>query len=78
MGWDNAAVATALDTISQTSDPAVRSENIAIVAKALQDELPMAPIVWYQHTVSIPKGLKGYVVDPLERNYGLSNISWSE
>ena len=78
MGWDNAKVAEALDKISQTSDAAVRTENIAIVTKALQDELPLIPVVWYQHTVSVAKDLKGYVVDPLERNYGLSKVSWGK
>ena len=78
MGWDNAKVAEALDKISQTSDAAVRTENIAIVTKALQDELPLIPVVWYQHTVSVAKDLKGYEVDPLERNYGLSKVSWGK
>ncbi len=78
MGWENAEVATALEKIAQTNDAAVRTENIAIVSKALQQELPMIPVVWYQHTVSVAKDLEGYVVDPLERNYGLSNIYWSK
>ena len=78
MGWDNAKVAEALGKISQTSDAAVRTENIAIVTKALQDELPLIPVVWYQHTASVAKDLKEYVVDPLERNYGLSKVSWGK
>lgn len=78
MGWDNATVIEALNTISQTSDAAVRKENIATVVKAVQDELPLIPVVWYQHTVSVAKDLKGYVVDPLERNYGLSKVHWGK
>jgi peptide/nickel transport system substrate-binding protein len=78
MGWENAKVADALDSISQTSDAAVRTENIATVAKAVHDELPLIPVVWYQHTVSVAKDLKGYVVDPLERSYGLNNVSWGK
>jgi peptide/nickel transport system substrate-binding protein len=78
MGWENTAVTEALAKIAATSNDDTRSENIAIVSKALHEQLPMIPIVWYQHTVSVANGLKGYVVDPLERSYGLSNISWQE
>lgn len=76
MGWKNPEVITALDKIASTSDSAVRSKNISTVVNALHNELPIIPVVWYQHTVSVAKGLQGVVVDPLERSYGLSNLSW--
>ena len=78
MGWDNAEVIEALDKISATNDAEVRSESIATVVNALHTELPMIPVVWYQLTVSTNKDLKGFVVDPLERKYGLSKVSWSK
>lgn len=49
-----------------------------MVAKAIHDGLPLIPVVWYQHTVSITKDLDGVVVDPLQRSYGLSKVSWAE
>ena len=78
MGWENAEVADALIAIAATSDQALRSENISKVTRGLHDELPVIPIVWYQHTVAIASGLQGVVIDPLQRSYGLSKISWSE
>lgn len=78
MGWENAAVTEALEAIASTSDATVRTQHIAIITKTLHEELPMLPVVWYQHTVSVAKDLEGYVVDPLERNYGLSKVSWSK
>lgn len=77
MGWQNASVVEALEKISATNDLSVRAENINVVVNALHEELPMIPIVWYQHTVSVAKGLQDFVVDPLERNYRLSQVSWS-
>ena len=41
-------------------------------------ELPVIPVVWYQHTVAIAADLDGVVVDPLERSYGLSRVSWKD
>lgn len=78
MGWDNAKVVDALTSIAATSDAVARKQHIASVAKALHEELPVIPIVWYQHTVAIAKGLEGIKIDPLERSYGLSAASWAK
>jgi len=78
MGWQNAEVAKALDIISSTGDQEKRAPYIANVARILHEELPVIPIVWYQHTVAIASGLQGVIVDPLQRSYGLSKVSWSK
>lgn len=77
MNWDNGEVAQALQSIAATNDQAVRNEHIATVVNALHKEMPLIPVVWYQHTVSVAAGLQGYVVDPLERKYRLNEISWA-
>lgn len=78
MGWNNAEVAKALDSIAATGDAKARAADIARVAQVLHDELPLIPIVWYQHTVSISSGLKGVVIDPLQRSYNLNKVSWTK
>ncbi len=78
MGWDNPEVAAALNDIAATSDDDARRLNIAKVASIIHEELPVIPIVWYQHTVSIASGLEGVVIDPLQRSYGLSKVSWTK
>ena len=77
MNWDNGEVAQALQSIAATNDQSVRNEHIGTVVKALHEEMPLIPVVWYQHTVSVAKGLQGYVVDPLERKFRLNQISWA-
>ena len=78
MGWENAEVAARLGDIAATADENARARDISAVVEALQRELPVVPIVWYQHTVAIASGLEGVVVDPLERSYGLSRASWKD
>ena len=77
MNWEAPKVAEALAKIAAIADPAQRAPLIAEVNNALQDELPLLPIAWYQHTVAIADGLEGVVVDPLERSYGLSHLKWA-
>ncbi len=78
MGWQNDAVELALETIAASADEAERTEAIRAVASSLQAELPVIPITWYQHTVAIAEGLQNVIVDPLQRSYGLSELSWAE
>ncbi len=78
MGWENQKVADALRIIASTSDLDQREAGIATVADVLQQELPVIPVVWYQHTVSVDKNLQGVVIDPLQRSYGLSDMYWTK
>lgn len=78
MGWENQKVAEALNIIASTTDQKLRQANIATVAAVLQQELPVIPVVWYQHTVSVDKDLQGVVIDPLQRSYGLSDMYWAD
>ena len=76
MGWTQTDVSDALAEIAATSDQALRVENIRKVVGILQNELPVIPITWYQHTAAIDGQLGGVVIDPLQRNYGLSQMYW--
>ena len=78
MNWNAAAVADAVVKIAATSDSAIRAPLIKQVASAVQRELPLIPILWYQHTVAVSKRLEGVVVDPLERDYGLDRVRWAK
>jgi len=51
---------------------------IKSVVADIHNELPLIPVTWYQHTVSVAAGMEGVVIDPLERSYGLQSISWSK
>jgi len=78
MNWDAPQIAQALATIAATADADVRAPLVAEVAATLQRDLPVMPIAWYQQTVAHPAALQGVTVDPFERSYGLSEVSWAE
>ena len=78
MNWDAPDVAKALEAIAATGDEAAKAPLIAAARQAIHQELPMIPVVWYQHTLAVKKGLQGVVVDPLERSYGLSAVRWAK
>ena len=78
MNWDIPKVAEALETIAASADEAVRKPLIAEATAAIHNDLPLMPITWYMHTVSIAQGFDGVVIDLRQRTYGLERISWAE
>lgn len=78
MNWRRPDVAQALATIARSADPEVRAGHIETVVQALQADLPVIPILWYQYTVAYADGLENVIIDPLERRYGLRSIRWAD
>ena len=76
MGWQSAQVASALESLSTTNDPARRSRLRGALATVLQAELPVIPVAWYQHTATSSKRLGNVSIDPLERSYRISQFTW--
>lgn len=78
MNWQSPATAKAIAQIATTSDPKKRKPLIDMVTKNIQQELPVIPIVYYQHTVAMSNKIDNVIIDPLERDYGLDKIRWKK
>ncbi|MGQ4274805.1 ABC transporter substrate-binding protein [Terrihabitans sp. B22-R8] len=78
MNWSAPDVAAALTKASRSGNPDDRIAAIRLVTQSVQNELPVLPIAYYQHTIAHNSKLEGVVVDPLEMNYGLAAMSWSK
>lgn len=78
MNWENAETAALLDALMRGSDPDGTAAARARLAAILQEELPVIPVAWYQHTVAISTTIENVVVDPFERSYGIPAIRWAE
>ena len=78
MNWDAPETTAALEQVAANGDAAVRAPLIAQVAKTLHDELPLIPVLWYQHTVAHTKKVGNVQIDPLERSYRLNYMSWEK
>jgi peptide/nickel transport system substrate-binding protein len=78
MNWTNAGFETALDDLTrvtdQTQGEALRHQAVA----AIQADLPVIPIAWYQQTVAVSPQLEGATIDPFERSFGLETMRWAK
>ena len=78
MNWKPSGITETLQQIAATGDAKVRAPKIGSVATAIHNELPLIPVLWYQHTVAYSKKLQNVSIDPLERSYGLDRIRWAK
>lgn len=74
MNWNRADVNDALSRIASVAEYSERAADISLVVMALQDDLPVIPVVWQPFTIAYSDRLENFVIDPLERNFGLADI----
>lgn len=75
MGWDNPGFTAAVRKLA--SDGVSEAEKAALAA-TLRADLPVLPIAWYQQTAAVAKTVKGIIVDPYERTFGLKAAEFAK
>lgn len=78
MGWSSSELVALLAALGRSTDPAERAALRARTSAILQAELPVIPVVWYDHRVAISRRLANVSVDPLELSYRIAAIRWAE
>lgn len=78
MGWTSPALASALDTMAGTADTGVLDNGRQQVTDILQNELPVIPVAWYRQSAVVSPRVQGLVLDPLERSWRLTALSWAQ
>ncbi|MYM81979.1 ABC transporter substrate-binding protein [Duganella sp. FT50W] len=76
MNWHDPLLDQALAQLSSGEDSRHSDVQRATVAQRLQAQLPVIPIVWYRQTVAVSTRLDGLSIDPFERSYRLSTLTW--
>ncbi|TCT06516.1 peptide/nickel transport system substrate-binding protein [Tepidamorphus gemmatus] len=77
MNWKSDALIAAIDTVLTTGDAELAEEQRRVIARILQDELPVIPVVWYVQTAAVSKDVENFSIDPFERSYRLSRMRWA-
>ncbi len=77
MNWSNATLTQTLQDLGSTTDAAQRRVLRGKVSEIMQAELPVLPIVWYDHSASVSPTLANATIDPLEISYRISTMRWA-
>lgn len=78
MNWSNPDFDKALDELTRIPDPAAATPLRMKAVEAIQSDLPVIPIAWYQQTIAVSPQLEGAAIDPFERSFGLQSMRWKK
>jgi peptide/nickel transport system substrate-binding protein len=77
MGWSDPGLSGTLEEMAGGVAPEEAADGREDVAQILQDELPVIPIAWYRQSAVVDDRLDGFDLDPLERSWLISDLTWS-
>ncbi len=78
MGWNDAALTSALHDLAGGSDAGQAAESRGKVTDILQVQLPVIPVAWYRQSAVVSPRVEGVTLDPLERSWRLSDLTWKK
>jgi peptide/nickel transport system substrate-binding protein len=76
MNWNDEQLTATLTAMAADAEVAADTQRRQEVAQVLHDELPVVPVAWYRQSAVVDQRLEGFVLDPLERSWLLSQLSW--
>jgi peptide/nickel transport system substrate-binding protein len=78
MGWNNPDLSSTLNTMTSGTEPDGLAEGRRQVTDILQSELPVIPVAWYRQSAVVSQRVEGLVLDPLERSWLLTELTWAK
>lgn len=78
MGWTNTTLTSTLDAMARGTDAEELEVGRRQVTDILQSELPVIPVAWYRQSAVVSHRLEGLTLDPLERSWRLTELTWSK
>jgi len=78
MNWYDEGLVTALEELAAGVAPSRAATLRMQIARTLQEQLPVIPIVHNPRTAALSSRITNATVDPLERSYGLPQVRWRQ
>ncbi len=77
LGWRDAEMTTAIEELFTQPAAEQAAAHRARIAETVQRELPLIPVAWYRMNAAVTDRVDGFVLDPLERTWRITDLSWA-
>jgi peptide/nickel transport system substrate-binding protein len=74
MNWRDPDVERALTRLTAGADRSVAARQRETIARTAQQELPLIPVAWYRMNAAVDERVQGFVMDPLETNWRITEM----
>jgi peptide/nickel transport system substrate-binding protein len=73
LNWQDPGVTQAVDELLDGADGGRADELRATVTETAQEQLPLIPVAWYRMNAAVNERVEGFVIDPLESSWRISD-----
>lgn len=77
MDWDDPSVRAAIDALLAGVPEKEAATHRATIVRRAQEELPLIPVAWYRMNAAVSDRVTGFVMDPLETNWRITDLTWA-
>jgi peptide/nickel transport system substrate-binding protein len=77
MNWQDDAVTDAVDELVAGAPEERAQELRSAIATTVQDDLPLIPVAWYRMNAAVSDRVQGFVLDPLEHTWRITDARWA-
>lgn len=77
MNWRDGEVQSAIEDLLAGTTDAEAAEDRATIARTAQEQLPLIPVAWYRMNAAVNDRVEGFVIDPLETSWRITDLTWA-
>lgn len=76
-GWSDPAVQDAVSGLEEGATGDVAQQLRDTIVRTAQEELPLVPVAWYRMNAAVSDDVEGFVMDPLETSWRITDLRWA-
>jgi peptide/nickel transport system substrate-binding protein len=77
LNWQDTELTQAVDELLAGASDDRAGELRATVTETAQEQLPLIPVAWYRMNAAVSDRVEGFVIDPLESSWRISDVRWA-
>ena len=77
MNWEDRSVRTAVDALLGGAPEAEAEGHRETIVRVAQEQLPLIPVAWYRMNAAVSDRVDGFVMDPLETTWRITDLEWA-
>lgn len=77
MNWRDPAMQEAINGLLEGATGNTAAAHRTTISRVAQEQLPLIPVAWYRMNAAVNDRVEGFVMDPLETTWRLTDITWA-
>jgi peptide/nickel transport system substrate-binding protein len=77
MNWQDDRVTRAIDALLAGGSESAAAKHRETIVRTAHEELPLIPVAWYRMNAAVSDRVEGFVMDPLETTWRLTDLQWA-